>query len=156
MRVWVVGLLLVSSQALAGDREQIDALYAGWRTAVETSDIDGYINSLHSDVRLLPPGAPAIVSAEAYRDFLKPVFATATYKIVVDTPPQIEIVGDMAIAEYDYTIELTLIDPDVGVSEPGALTDTRTSSRYFDVLRKNDAGEWRVWRHSWQVYPSGE
>jgi ketosteroid isomerase-like protein len=62
------------------------------------------------------------------------------------------VVGDVAIAEYDYTIHLTRKDSAVGVTAAGALTADSTSSRYFDVLRKDEAGEWRIWRHTWQPH----
>ena len=138
--------------AYADDAQAIDKLYAEWRNAVEAADIERYVSVLHDDVRLLPPGADPIVSAAAYGAFLVPVFESATYKIIVDQAPQIDIVGNVAVAEYVYTIDLKLKNPDQGVSEPGALTASRTQSRYFDVLLKNDAGQWRVWRHSWQAF----
>lgn len=61
------------------------------------------------------------------------------------------MLGDIAIAEYDYTIALNRKDPEVGVTEPGALTSNRTTARYFDVLVKNADGKWQVWRHAWQA-----
>ena len=130
--------------------QEIEALYAKWRTAVESSDIAGYVGVLDPEVRLLPPGGPAIDGAANYGDFLKPVFAAATYDITVDVTPEILVWGDTAIVQYDYTIDLNRKDPDVGVDEPGALTASRTSARYFDVVRKRADGTWRVWRHSWQ------
>ena len=132
------------------DVAEIEALYATWRDAVRGSDINGYLGILHPEIRLLPPGAPAINGLGAYEAFLGPVFANATYEIEIERIQEIDVVGDMATAEYDYTIVLTLKNPDVGIDQPGALTNTRTSARYFDVLRRTDAGEWRVWRHSWQ------
>ena len=147
----IAGLGFVSPAAYAGssdDIAQIEALYASWRQAVEASDIQGYLGILHADVRLLPPGAAAVDGRDNYAKFLEPVFATATYKIEVHQYPQVEIVGDAAIAEYDYTIFLTLKNPDIAISEPGALTESSTTARYFDVLRKED-GRWSVWRHSW-------
>lgn len=153
----LVSLLLSSGQAWAdSDQEsvqEIDALYAGWRTAVESADIPGYVSVLHKHVRLMPPGADVIEGADAYGAFLEPVFETATYKIEVVEKPRIEVVGEMAFSEYVYTIHLSLKNPDVEVSEPGALTAARTTSRYIDVLRRNDAGQWRVWRHAWQELP---
>lgn len=133
------------------DERQIRALYAAWRDAVESSSIDGYLSVLHADVRLLPPGAAAIQGRENYRAFLQPVFATATYSIEIDRDQDVEVVGDTAVAEYEYTIELNLKDPDVGIDQPGALTAQRTSARYFDVLLKDSNGAWKVWRHSWQA-----
>ncbi len=134
-----------------GDIQAIEALYATWRQAVETGDIPEYVSLLHPDVRLLPPGAQAISSAADYEAFLQPVFATATYRIEVQQMPQIHIRDNVAVAEYQYTIHLQLKDAANRVTEPGALTAGKTTARYFDVLLK-EAGQWRVWRHSWQVY----
>ncbi len=155
-KCWVLLILLAApvwadghgsaGKALA----DIEALYAKWRTAVESSDIAGYVGVLDPEVRLLPPGGPAIDGADRYGEFLKPVFATATYDITVDVAPEILVWGDTAIVQYDYTIDLNRKDPNVGVDEPGALTASRTSARYFDVVRKRPDGQWRVWRHSWQ------
>jgi len=136
----------------AADERTIEALYADYRRAVEEGDLEGYQRVLHPEVRLMPPGAPAIDTAERYGQFLQPVFATATYRIQVDRAPEVTVLGDVAVAEYDYTIHLTRKDPGVGVTEPGALTADVTSSRYFDVLRRDAAGAWRIWRHSWQPF----
>ncbi|MDJ0877527.1 MAG: nuclear transport factor 2 family protein [Halieaceae bacterium] len=152
-------LVLASSQVAAQtqshekDRAQIDKLYADYRVAVENADIAGYVGALHPEVRLLPPGAAAIVGAQNYAGFLEPVFETADYRIDVVSMPAIEIMGDTAIAEYTYIIHLKLKNPEVGVTEPGALTESRTQSRYFDVLRKREDGQWAIWRHTWSVLP---
>jgi ketosteroid isomerase-like protein len=130
---------------------QIEKLYADYRVAVENADIGAYVDALHPNVRLLPPGAAAIVGANNYAGFLKPVFAAATYDIEIIEPPVIEILGDTATAEYIYGINLVLKNPSEGISEPGALTDARTVSRYFDVLRKLENGKWAIWRHTWSV-----
>ena len=161
MRLLTSALLLalatspVSARANADeqDRIEIDRLYADYRVAVESSDIDGYVNALHPQVRLLPPGAEAIVGAENYAGFLRPVFATADYRIDVVSMPVIEVIGDIATAEYTYIIHLDLKNPEVGVTEPGALTASRTKSRYFDVLRKRADGKWAIWRHTWSTLP---
>ena len=85
-------------------------------------------------------------------NFLVPVFDLATYEIEVDQLQLLDVVGDTATAEYVYTITLNRKNPEVGVTEPGALTGDVTTARYFDVLRKNDEGQWKVWRHSWQAF----
>ena len=79
------------------------------------------------------------------------MFATADYRIEVVKLPTIELLGDVATAEYEYIIHLDLKNPDVGVTEPGALTESRTKSRYFDVLRKRADGRWAIWRHTWST-----
>lgn len=137
----------------ATDVQRIDAAYARWRRAVENGDIPGYVSVLHPEVRMYPPGAPVVSGAEHYAAFLGPVFESATYRIEVVHMPAIEVMGDLAMVEYEYIIHLSLKDPDTGVSEPGALTANRTRAQYFDVLRKTAAGDWGVWRHTWRSMP---
>lgn len=155
----VIGIVLVTLgvacpaqpvRANDDDVRAIEALYAAWRDAVERADIPAYVSVLDPDVRLLPPGADPIVGAANYAGFLEPVFAAADYRIEVLRPPQVEVAGDMAVAEYEYVIHLALKDAGTGVTEPGALTAERTAARYFDVLRRQDDGSWGVWRHLWQ------
>jgi ketosteroid isomerase-like protein len=106
---------------------------------------------LHPEVRLLPPGAAPIVGAQRYAGFLEPVFEKAAYRIEVISGPAIDVVGDLATAEYVYRIHITLRDPEVAITEQGALSAQRTLSRYFDVLRKKENGDWAIWRHTWTV-----
>ncbi len=153
----VTVLLVVRADAAAGGQEgtdiaAIEGLYADWRTAVEASDIPSYLTALHPDVRLLPPGAPAIVGRDNYGEFLGPVFEMATYRIDVETAPVVQVLGDIAVAEYVYTVHLDLKDTSV-TTDAGALTASRTTSRYFDVLRRDASGAWQVWRHGWQQMP---
>lgn len=152
----LIGSMASSSAANssdAADRREIEALYALWRDAVETADIPKYVSVLHPDVRLLPPGAAAIVGAANYGRFLEPVFAAADYRIEVIEPHVIEVLDGVAVAEYAYVIHLEMKADAQGISEPGALTDARTAARYFDVLKKLD-GRWVVWRHLWNDPPA--
>tara|TARA_B110000977_G_scaffold7648_1_gene10462 strand:- start:15 stop:470 length:456 start_codon:yes stop_codon:yes gene_type:complete len=146
----VLWVSLLGLQARADEVKQIEELYAQWREAVATADIPSYVSVLDPDVRLIPPGADVIEGAAHYAQFLTPVFEAATYRIEVITPPMVEVLDDIAIAEYEYVIHLELKNPAQGVTEAGALTASRTEARYFDVLRKNESGEFRVWRHTWQ------
>ena len=143
-------ICLFALNAGADEVKQIEALYEKWREAVASADIPSYVSVLDPDVRLIPPGADVINGAAHYAKFLEPVFEAATYRIEVVSPPVVEVLDDIAVAEYEYVIHLELKDPAQGVTEAGALTESRTEARYFDVLRKNESGEFRVWRHTWQ------
>ncbi len=136
------------------DIAAIQTLYRSWHQAVEAGDIAGYVASLDDNVRLMPPGAAPIEGAMTYAKFLEPVFATATYRIEVLQPASIQIAGDMAVAEYEYVIHLALKNPEQQITEPGALTASRTQAQYFDVLRRQANGDWRVWRHTWRASPA--
>lgn len=146
----VLCVSLFGLQARADEVKQIEALYAQWREAVATADIPLYVSVLDPEVRLIPPGAEVIEGAAYYAQFLTPVFDAATYRIEVITPPLVVVLDDIAIAQYEYVIHLELKNPSQGITEAGALTESRTEARYFDVLRKNESGEFRVWRHTWQ------
>ena len=98
---------------------------------------------------MFPPGAEVIDTAANYAKFLVPVFAAADDQIEVKRAPVADVIGDFAVVEYEYIIHLKLKNPEEGVSEPGAMTASRSEARYFDVLRKTD-GKWKVWRHTWQ------
>ncbi|MEM9621041.1 MAG: DUF4440 domain-containing protein [Pseudomonadota bacterium] len=162
--IWLSLLLAINTPAYAdghgqevtandGESAAITQLYADWRSAVADASIPRYLQALDSDVRLLPPGADPIVGAANYGKFLEPVFAVADYLLEVEQAPQIIVRGDTAVAEYTYLVHLTLKNPEQGVDTPGALTNAKTRTRYFDVLRKNAEGQWGVWRHTWHVLP---
>ena len=141
----------VTAVAAQTDAARIEQLYADYRSAVEGGSIPGYLSALHPEVRLLPPGAAPIVGAERYAGFLEPVFEKATYRIEVISGPDVDVFGDLAIAEYVYRVHLALKDPGVAITQEGALSAQRTLSRYLDVLRKKENGDWAIWRHTWTV-----
>lgn len=142
-----------SSADSALEEAAIQKLYADWRVAVESGDIPAYLKALHPNVRLFPPGAAPILGSAGYGDFLVPVFASATYRIDVAKLQEVRVMGDTAIAEYEYIINIDLKNPDTAITQPGALTAARNRARYFDVLRKQANGSWGIWRHLWQDMP---
>ncbi|MBO6557104.1 MAG: DUF4440 domain-containing protein [Pseudomonadales bacterium] len=151
--LWALALLVGAPSIAADGSEEkaaIEQVYANWREAVETADIPGYVSVLASDVKLMPPDADAIVGKAGYGAFLVPVFAAATYDIDVIGDFEIDVFGDTAVAEYEYIIELSMKEG-AEITEPGAITAARSHNRYFDVLRKNRAGEWEIWRHLWRT-----
>ena len=135
------------------DLDEILALYQGWIRAVESSNIDGYVNGLHPDISLRPPGVPGLDGRANYREFLGPVFETARYEITIDTPHAITMMGDAAVVEYDYTI-LRIVDASAAADLPaGALDGASTTSHYIDVVAKDSSGTWKIRLHSWSVTP---
>ena len=110
----------------------IKKLYETWHSAVESSNIDGYINSLDKNITLIPPGGPIISGAENYREFLGPVFKSATYKIQ-DGEYDIEVIGDIAIVRSRQTVYLTFKDNANQIQSEGALQDNITTSDYLDL-----------------------
>jgi ketosteroid isomerase-like protein len=137
-----------------GHHSSIEQLYASWRNAVETGSIEDYVNVLHDDISLRPPGVSGIDGRSNYAAFLIPVFATASYEIQIDTPPKISVLGKTAIVEYDYTITRNVTDESAGELAPGAIQAATTSAHYIDVVTQDSKGNWRVRLHSWSDYIS--
>ena len=135
------------------DNSLIKKLYETWHEAVESSNIDGYINSLDKNITLIPPGGPVISGAENYRDFLGPVFESATYKIK-DGEYNIEVIGNIAIVRSRQTVYLTFKDNANKIQSDGALQDNITTSDYLDVLKRQEDGSWKCLVHTWQLVPN--
>ena len=135
------------------DNSLIKKLYETWHEAVESSNIDGYINSLDKNITLIPPGGPIISGAENYREFLGPVFESATYKIQ-DGKYDIEVIGDIAIVRSRQTVYLTFKDNANQIQSEGALQDNITTSDYLDILKRQEDGSWKCLVHTWQLVPN--
>ena len=135
------------------DNTSIKKLYETWHKAVESSNIDGYINSLDKNITLIPPGGPVISGAENYREFLGPVFKSATYKIQ-DGEYDIEVIGDIAIVRSRQTVYLTFKDSANHIQSEGALQDNITTSDYLDILKRQEDGSWKCLVHTWQLVPN--
>ena len=103
---FVVGLFLFSASTIGDEIQEITNLYRTWIVAVEEGDIKSYVSVLHEDVKLMPPGSPPF-EEKKNKEFLKPVFASADYEIDVKVEPSVDILGDVAIAEYEYVIILS-------------------------------------------------
>ena len=135
------------------DNSLIKKLYETWHEAVESSNIDGYINSLDKNITLIPPGGPVISGVENYREFLGPVFESATYKIQ-DGEYNIEVIGDIAIVRSRQTVYLTFKDNANQIQSEGALQDNITTSDYLDILKRQEDGSWKCLVHTWQLVPN--
>ena len=130
------------------DHEEILALYQGWIRAVEGSDIDGYVNGLHPDISLRPPGVAGLNGRENYRVFLGPVFETAHYEMTVGVP---HMMGDAAVVKYDHTIK-RIVDSNAAANFPeGALEGESTRSHYIDFVARDDSGAWKIRLQSWSM-----
>jgi len=137
------------------DEAKIRSMYDRWSEAVRAKSIDGYIGCLDEKITMRPPGGPTIDGHDAYRQFLKPVFESASYERTTDDDYHIEIFGDFAIVRIRQTIRLTLIGGAVRVESEGALQKTATTSDYLDVLKRQDDGEWKCLVHTWKEVEDG-
>ena len=146
-----VALLFACTNIASASEEHaaIEKLYEQWRNAVENSSITGYVDVLHNDISLRPPGVTGLDGKQNYATFLEPVFASAIYDIQIDSVPTVTLLGSSAIVEYDYTITRTVVDESVTELAAGALQGTTSSAHYIDIVALDEAGHWKVRLHSW-------
>ena len=145
----LASLQLIAGPGVSADVKANKQLYSKWKSAVEAGDINGYIANLNDNIRLIPPGTKDIKGIKAYEAFLVPVFQTATYKIITKTPHDIQVIGDWAFVRYDYEVRINLKNVDKNINQEGALTQPINNSKYFDVLKRQQDGSWKVFTHMW-------
>jgi len=132
------------------DRAAIKQLYATWLIAVEEGDRQQYVDLLDENITMIPPGAGDIFSRESYANFLIPVFENAEYKVEPVGDIDIQILGDVALARYDYTIYVTMKTGITNITDSAAALDKLVNrSKYHDVLVRQAGGGWKVLRHMW-------
>ena len=132
------------------DLSAIRGLYSEWSKAVESGNRQKYVDLLDENIVLIAPGASDIVGKENYANFLAPVFDNATYKIEPLGGHDIELLGDYALVRYDYIIRVTIKQGVTAIKgSEAALTEMKNNSKYLDVLKRQETGEWKVFRHMW-------
>jgi len=139
------------------DRAAIKQLYATWLIAVEEGDRQQYVDLLDENITMIPPGAGDIMGRERYANFLIPVFENAEYKVKPVGDIDIQILGDIALVRYDYTIDITMKTGIANITDSAAALDKPVnSSKYHDVLLRQIDGGWKVLRHMWNEAPNVE
>lgn len=129
------------------DIKAIQALYKTWDTAVQSGDRDTYVALLDENVRMIPPGAKDVIGKNAYAEFLIPVFEYGKYEIVPRGDLKIELLGDIALTRYDYIVNI--YEGADSIEQSGALNQESNDMKYFDVLRRQEDGTWKVLVHMW-------
>lgn len=129
------------------DKKAIQALYETRKLAVENGDRDSYVDTLDENVRMIPPGIKDVIGKDAYAEFLIPVLQNTKYEIVPLGDIEIEIIGDIALARYDFIINVSEgVD---SVKETGVLNQESSNMKYADVLRRQEDGTWKILQHMW-------
>ncbi len=144
-------------QNISKDKSDILELYGKWAAAVEEGDRQQYVDILDENVVLIAPGAGDIVGKADYATFLFPVFENATYKIEPVGSFDIELLSDFAMVRYDYIVHVTMKEGfDNITNSDAALTKMTNNSKYLDVLKRQDSGDWKVFRHMWNEGPKND
>jgi ketosteroid isomerase-like protein len=67
---------------------------------------------------------------------------------------QIDLLGDYALVRYDCVVHISMAEGmDKITDNQAALDQLVNKAKYLDVLKRQDAGEWKVYRHMWNDAP---
>ena len=124
----------------ADDKRAIQELYQNRNTAVHNGDRDSYVATLDENVRMVPPGARDVIGRDAYAEFLIPVMQADKFEIIPRGDLEVDLLGDIALARYDYIVK---------VYEDGVESQESTDMKYCDVLRRQEDGTWKILMHMW-------
>ena len=151
--VFTVALvLLVGRQATAeegplleGPQDEIDAIlavFAEWGRARDAGDVDGVVAVHHPDMRIMTRNRSVLTGHAGVREFYAENYAETSNRQLLGAMSELRVFGNVAIAIGQFLV----IDEDRGVEDPGY---------YLIVLRRNEAGQWRIYRDIDTPSPDG-
>jgi uncharacterized protein (TIGR02246 family) len=122
------------------DLAAIRHFYEDWPRAAEAGDVRNYLAFVTDDVVVMPPGQETIQGKEALEAWLGRSFGQARFRVTLDPPDEVRILGDWAFVRYAARLDV----------EPKAGGDAfPVHRRYLDVLRRESGGWWKAYCHMW-------
>jgi ketosteroid isomerase-like protein len=130
---------IVLSDAL----ESPDAIYKQmcdlYTLAVETGDVDLYVNNYMDNAVQIPPDVPTRIGSEQIRAAIEPVLAQ--FNVVCPIYPQeAKIIDNWAFGWCDWSLSLT--------PKEGGETTTY-DGKGIDILKRQADGSWRYYMSCW-------
>lgn len=123
----------------AGDDESAHRAHEAYVAAINSNDLDTFLDMLTDDAVFMAPNSPRRVGKQAIREWAEPYLDA--YHIHWDkTSLEFIITGDYAIEQYAYAEDDT---PKAGGPQ---LQDT---GKGLNIYRRCDDGVWRVARDAW-------
>jgi ketosteroid isomerase-like protein len=137
--------MLVLTEYMTEEKLDVDAdaIYKEmcdlYTLAVETGDLDLYVDIYTNNAVQIPPDAPIRIGSEQIRAAMEP--ALASFNIICPIYPQEATVnGNWAFGRCDWTLSLT-------PKEGG--TTTIFNGRSIDILKRQPDGTWKFYMSCW-------
>ena len=121
------------------DRETISNRRTEFLKAFNSENIEGMAGMLNDDSISMPPNQPAVKGKDAARRFWGEGIAVATSKFAI-VPEELEIVGDVAIDQFHWTVDST---PRAGGSS------IHDEGKCIWIWRRQRDGSWKTARSIW-------
>ena len=132
------------SAKLAQDTN-VDAMYREmcdlYTLAVETGDVDLYVDNYTADGVQMPPDEPIRNGSEQIRAAMEPALTLFDVEIPI-YPQEAGIAGDWAFGRCDYSISLT--------PKEGGPTTT-FEGKDLDVFKRQADGSWKYYISNWSL-----
>jgi uncharacterized protein (TIGR02246 family) len=111
-----------------------------------TGDLDRFMSFFADDVVVMPPGAPAVVGIEGFKNMMTEMFSRSERSDGVSISRDITVVEDWAIEWHEQATTYTS-------NETGK--STRQFHKGIWVFRRED-GNWKIARYCWNNAPEVE
>jgi len=142
---WTPALLLLAACQPSGggttlgpiseeDKTTISNQVAAFATAINAKDFATAASVYADDVVFMPPNGEAITGRDNVRAWMA---AYPPFSNFVNTSVEIEGVGDLAYNRGTFELDVT---------PPGATAPLHDKGKYFEVLRRQPDGSWKVTR----------
>ena len=127
------------------DEAAIRAVDSQMVAALRARDLDGWLDFLAEDARILPPNVPAVEGKTAIRELISGLLSLPDFS-VTHHPGVITVGGGGDIAYISYSYELTVPD-----SQGGSITET---GKNISIFRKQADGSWKLVVDMWSTNDS--
>jgi uncharacterized protein (TIGR02246 family) len=134
-------LNLMTSDVRTSDQQRIKDVLNGIVAAAQTGDLDAYLSFVTEDAVMMWGGQPEVIGHKAVHEFMSQFSSGTQFDVQWETD-EIEIFGNRAYHRYSGIAVMTPNDGGDVV---------RLDRKYFDLLRKEEDGTWRLSHHIYNL-----
>ena len=121
------------------EQEKVRQTFNNFIKAIEAGDVDGYFAHVTDDYIAYSAHQPAAKNGKEFRTAVEGYFKGFTMTFSDHVSEEVIVRGDIAIHRHQGILTMT---PKAG-GDPVVL-----DSKYLDVMRKNENGEWKIYMHT--------
>ena len=130
----VAAAAILAQPVLAGDAEEIAAIWEAYEAARVAGDADAWLALWDAGGVQMPPGMPAR-GLEVLTVGVPKAFAAMPASAMEISPVETVVMGDWAFSRGTYTADLT-----------SGGTAVHVDGKFMTIFRRQDDGSWKIYR----------
>lgn len=134
-----------SGPIMEGSKEDIDAVlkvFADWGSARDAGNVDGVVAVHDTDMLIMTRNQTILRGHEGVRAFYAQNYYEGSTREMFNQVDELRVIGDVAVVIGRFLV----IDKPKNIEAPGY---------YLIMLRRNDSGEWKIYRDIDTPSPDG-